>query len=199
MPEAQSQLYYGIKGGYSIPLAQPSSLELDDARDFFIYRLSFTNQTSSASPALVGYYRNDLIYFQSELQYRNIKTTFLAENFIDLNDITTESRTRITKSIRIPIIAGIRIDRYKLGVGPTFSVILADNDLFQDVSFFEENRSRVETGFGFHLGIILYRLHLDFSYQVQFNQVGDYLKWRGDRIDFKRPISFIDLGLALMF
>ena len=197
--KVQSQLYYGVKGGYSIPLVQPSILELDDANDFFIYRLSFTSQTSSASPALIAYYRNELIYFQTELQYKSIKTTFLAENFIDLDNITTENRTKTTKSFDVPFVAGIRLDRYKIGVGPTFSFILSDNEIFQDVDFFDERRSSIETGFGFHFGIILYRLHIDLSYQARFNQVGDYLKWRNDRIDFKRPVSFIDLGLALMF
>lgn len=99
----------------------------------------------------------------------------------------------------MPIIAGVRLDRFKLGVGPTFSFILSENAVFSDTAYFEERRSNIETGFGFHLGILLYRMHLDLSYQYRFNQVGDYLYWRKSHQGFSQPVRFLDIGLAFMF
>ncbi len=128
-----------------------------------------------------------------------MKTRFRADNYIDLENITSTENTKITKSIDVPIIAGVRLDKFKLGVGPTFSFILADNKIFLDTEYFEERRSRVETGFGFHLGVLLYRMHIDLSYQYRFNQVGDYLYWRKSHQGFSQPVRFLDLGLALMF
>jgi len=150
-------------------------------------------------PSLVGYYRNELVYFQTEVQYKSVKTRFNADNYIDLNNITSTNHVKLTRSIDVPIIAGVRLDRFKLGVGPTFSFIVSENEVFQDTDLFEERRKNIESGFGFQFGVVLYRLHLDLSYQYKFNQVGDYLYWRKTHQGFSQPVQFIELGLALMF
>ena len=148
---------------------------------------------------MIAYYRKDLIYFQSEIQYKSVKTRFKADNYIDLENITSEEHLKVTRNLDIPLIAGVRLDRFKLGVGPTFSYILSDSKIFQDTDLFSEQRSKIEMGFGFHAGILISRLHLDLAYQYRFNQVGDYLYWREAHQGFSQPVRFIDLGLALMF
>jgi len=193
------QMYFGVKGTYSIPFNRSHEIKYDDDQDFFIYRVNFVEQDFSPTVSLVGYYRNDLIYLQSELAYRRSKTKFLADNFIDLENITNTSEVKTTHTIDLPLIAGVRLDRFKLGVGPTFSIIISENELFSDIEFFEERRSRVETGFGFQTGVVLYRLHLDLTYQYRFNGVGDYLYWRKEFKGFSDPVQYLDLGLAFFF
>lgn len=197
--QANCQFYYGIKGSYSIPFNKTQEIKYDDANDFFVYRVNFLDQTVSPTVSIIGYYRKDLVYFQSEIQYKSVKTRFRADNYIDLDNITNEDHTKVTRSIDIPISAGVRIDRFKLGVGPTFSVIIDENRIFQDTDFFVEQRANVEMGFGFHFGVLLYRLHLDIAYQYRFNQVGDYLYWRGVHKGFSQPVRYIDIGMAFMF
>ena len=110
-----------------------------------------------------------------------------------------DMRTRVTRHLDVPFVAGIRIDRFKLGVGPTFSFILDDENIFEDVSFFDERRENFEMGFGFHFGVIIYRLHIDLSYQVRFNQLADYVTWRNTPLGLDQQIQYLDLGIALMF
>jgi hypothetical protein len=195
----RAQTYFGIKGTYSIPFNRPHEIKYDDADDLFIYRVNFIEQDYTPTVSLVTYYRKELIYLQGELAYRRAKTRFSADNFIDLQNITNTSVVKTTHSLDIPLIAGIRLDRFKLGVGPMFSIILSENELFGDIEFFEERRSSVEAGFGFQTGIVLYRLHVDLTYQFRFNGVGDYLYWRSDFRGFSDPVQFLDLGLSFFF
>ncbi len=195
----QGQFYLGVKGSYSIPFNRSLEIKYDDAQDFFIYQVEFLEQDYTPTLSLVGYYRQDLVYFQSELGYKRAKTRFRANNYIDLDNITSTINVKTTHSIDVPVIAGVRIDRFKLGVGPTFSFILSDNEIFTDTDFFEEKRNFVETGFGFHFGILLYRLHVDVSYQYRFNEIGDYLYWRKTHQGFSQAVRYLDIGLGLYF
>ena len=193
------QTYFGVKGTFSVPFNRSHEIKYDDAQDFFIFRVEFIEQDFSPTLSLVSYYRNDIIYLQGELAYRRSRTRFNFDNLIDLENIISSSEVKTTHSLDIPLIAGVRLERFKLGVGPTFSVILAENELFSDVELFEERRSNVEAGFGFQFGIVLYRLHLDLTYQYRFNGVGDYLFWRSSVQGFSDPVQYIDLGLSYFF
>ncbi len=192
------QLYYGAKVGYSIPFNRQDNIKLDDANDFFIYRISFEEQDVSPVFSLVGHYRKDLIYFQTELAYKRVRTRFVGENFIDLDNITRLQNLKETHNLDIPFFAGFRTDRFKLGVGPLASIILSENAIFTDTDFFEERRKRVEMGFGFQIGFVFYRLHVELGYQYRFNEIGDYLYWRGTNSSFNQSIQYLDLGFGLI-
>lgn len=164
-----------------------------------MYRVNFIEQDYLPTLSLVSYYRNELVYFQSELGYKRVKTRFKADNYIDLDNITSLDHVKTTHSIDVPIIAGVRIDKFKLGVGPLFSFILSENEIFLDTDYFEEQRNTIETGFGFHFGILLTRLHLDISYQYRFNEIGDFLYWRKTHQGFSQAVQYLDIGLGIFF
>ena len=194
-----SQTYVGVKGSWSVPFNRPHEIKYDDAQDFFIFRLGFIEQDFTPTVSVVTYYRNDIIYLQGELGYRRAKTRFNFDNLIDLENIISSTAEKTTHSLDIPLIAGVRLERFKLGVGPTFSVILAENELFSEVEFFEERRNTVEAGFGFQFGVVLDRLHIDLNYQYRFNGVADYLYWRSAIQGFSDPVQYLDLGLIFLF
>ena len=194
-----SQTYFGVKGSFSIPFNRPHEFRFDDANDFFIFSVTFVEQDYTPTLSFVTYYRNDIIYLQGELAYRRTDTSFSFDNLIDLDNIISSSVEKRTHSIDLPLIAGVRLDRFKLGVGPTFSIILAENELFSDIDFFEERRSTIETGFGFQFGIVLHRFHVDLTYQYRFNGAGDYLIWRSSVQGFNDPVQYLDLGFSFFF
>jgi len=175
----------------------PQEIKYDDANDFFIYRVNFLEQDVAPYLSLAVYHRYELVYFQLDLSYRRTSATFRALNLIDLDNITETEYTKKTHSIDLPFVAGVRYDRFKFGVGPVFSVIVGENPIFSDTSFFEERRDRIEKGFGFHIGAIFERLHLDVNYQYRFNQVGDYLYWRNVHKGFSQPIQYLDIALGV--
>lgn len=193
------QAYIGVKGSYSIPFNRPEEIKYDNAADEFIYRVNFIEQDFTPTISIVGYFREELVYFQTELAYRRTKTKFKSDNYIDLTNIISRTNVKTTHSVDLPLIAGLRLGRFKLGVGPMFSFIVAQNKIFQDTDLFEERRKNVEVGFGFQTGIVLYRLHLDITYQYRFNGVGDYLYWRSEYKGFSTPVQFLDVGLGFFF
>jgi len=193
----QAQFSYGVKGSYALPFNRSQVLKYDDAQDFFIYSLTFEEQDVAPAFSLVGHYREELVYFQLELGYKKVRTRYTADDYIDLDNITQSSRVKTTASIDVPFFAGIRSDKLKLGVGPYFSFIVRDNVLFEDIVFFEERRSRMEMGFGFQFGLVLYRMHLELGYQYRFNEVGDYLYWRERYMSFNQPVQYLELGLSV--
>lgn len=192
-------MYGGIKAAYSIPFNRQEIIKYDDAQDNFIYQVRFVEQDFTPTVSLVGYYRKDLIYFQTELAYRRAKTKFVADNYIDLDNITTTEYVKTTHTLDIPLIAGLRLDRFKLGVGPVFSFIISENAIFEDIAFFQERRSNIESGFSFNVGVLIDRIQIDLSYKYQFNGVADYLFWRGDAKGFNDPVQYIDIGMGFFF
>lgn len=199
LSQLAGQAYIGIKGTYSIPFNRPEEIKYDNADDEFIYRVNFVEQDFTPTISIVGYYREELVYFQTELAYRRTKTKFNSDNYIDLSNIISRTNVKTTHSIDVPLIAGVRLDRFKLGVGPMFSFIVAQNKIFQDTDLFEERRKFLESGFAFQTGIVLYRLHLDLTYQYRFHGVGDYLYWRSEYKGFSTPGQYLDLGLGFYF
>ena len=197
--DSSAQLYGGIKASFSIPFNEQQLNKYDDAEDNFIYSVRFIEQDYTPTISIVGYYRQDLVYFQTELGYRRARTKFLATDLIDLNDITITEYVKTTHILDIPLVAGIRLDRFKLGVGPIFSFILSENAIFENVEFFEERRGNLEAGFSFNVGVLLYRIHIDLSYRYQFRGVADYLYWRSAANGFHDPVQYLDLGMGFFF
>jgi len=196
---SNAQLYYGIKGTYSLPFTRSQEIKYDDAKDFLTYKVRFIEQ--DVSPMISGflYYRNDIMYLQGELGYREVKTRFSSIDYVNFdNEIPIES-VKKTRYLHIPLTAGIRFNNFKFGAGPVFSYILQQNEIFKEIPNFEERRRKMESGFAFNFGIVLYRLHLDLSYEYQFAGVGEYLYYRLDSKGFKNQAQFINLGLGLVF
>lgn len=197
--ECYSQLYVGVKGTYSLSLTRSQEIKYDDAQDFLTYKVRFLEQDVSPSIQAFAYYRNDLIYVQGEVGYRSIKTRFTTTNFITLGQQTPVEHIKKTNYLIFPLSAGIRVANFKIGAGPVFSWIIGENPIFEEITDFEERRSNLETGFSFNFGMALYRLHIDLSYELKFNSVGDYLYYRQDYKGFDTTVQYINLGLGYLF
>jgi len=196
---ADSQLYLGVKGSYTLSFSRSQEIKYDDTQDFLTYKIRFIEQDVSPSVHVFAYYRNDLIYIQGEIGYRNIKTRFSSTNFLSLDNLTPIEVIKKTDYLIFPISAGLRVENFKFGVGPVFSIIVGENPIFEEIESFEERRTRVESGFAFNFGMALYRLHIDLSYEMKFNSVGDYLYYRKDSKGFDNPVQYLSVGLGFLF
>ncbi|NNE26700.1 MAG: outer membrane beta-barrel protein [Saprospiraceae bacterium] len=198
MPLA-AQLYFGVKGTYSLAFTRPEEIKYDDAQDFLTYKLDFIEQDVSPGISAFAYFRNELLYLQGEIGYRRVKSRFRATSFINPADIESNNFIKETHYLLIPISAGVRIDRFKIGAGPVFGFIVDQNSIFQNEENFEERRRSLDGGFAFNFGLSLYRLHIDLSYEYQFYTVGDYFYYRADEKGFRNQAQFINLGLGFLF
>jgi len=194
-----AQVYFGIKGSYSIPFIRSSELKYDDFQDFILYKIRFIEQDVSPTISLFTYYRNELIYLQAEVAYRRVRSKFSSIDYLNFNDLTPVIHDKETNYVVIPLTAGIRFKNFKFGAGPVISIVAKENNVFEGLDFFEERRSTAEYGFSFTLGMALYRLHIDLSYEYQFNGVGDYLYFRENNQGFQQQTQFLNIGLGFLF
>ena len=192
------QIKLGVKASYSLPFNRYQEIKYDDWQDFLIYKVGFREQDVSPSFGLFSYYNNGLLYFQGEVNYRNIKSRFTKQSFI-LDEIIDQNETKSTHYITIPVSAGLIFDNFKAGVGPIFSFIVKENPIFQDLLYFEERREEIEAGFTFSFGLMISNIHIDLIYEYHFAGVGEYFYFREDNWGFKDQPKFLTLSLGVGF
>lgn len=194
-----AQFYAGVKGSYSIPFVRSQEIKYDDHLDFLMYKVRFVEQDVSPTISAFAYFRNELLYLQGEVGYRRVRSRFTSINYLNYDDLTPSVQTKETNYIVLPISAGIRFQNFKFGVGPVVSIIAKENKIFEDLQFFEEKRGKTEYGFSFSGGLALNRLHIDISYEFQFEGVGDYFYFRDASNGFSNQTRFLNLGLGYLF
>ena len=192
------QFHYGIKGSLGLSFNKAELNRYDDKDDFLVYELRYLDQDILPTIALSAFYKQGWVYFQSDIGYGRVKTNFRGNNYFDLNQITSDIKSKTTHSIDVPVLAGLSINQFKLGVGPIFSFLLSENAVIPDIAEFEERRSSIENGFLFQAGIIINKLHIELSYDYRFNQIGDYLYFRGVNNKFDQSIQYIRMGVGVM-
>jgi len=200
--DLSAQFYAGVKGSYSIPFVRSQELKYDDQDDFLMYKVRFIEQDVTPTLSAFAYYRNELIYIQGEVGYRKVKSKFSSIDylsFLDDYDLTPSAHTKETNYIIVPITGGVRFHNFKFGCGPVVSFIASENKIFEDLQYFEEKRRNVEYGFSFSAGLALYRLHIDISYEYQFEGVGDYFYFREASKGFTNQTQFVNIGLGFLF
>ena len=124
------------------------------------------------------------MFFQPEITYKRIETNFLLESFI-LDAPYDERFVKKTSFISIPVKTGVKVDKFKLGVGPILAIVADDTPIISDDTRFEEQRRSVEMGFTFNLGMILNMIHFELTYENRFNGIADYFYFRDTRAGFR--------------
>ena len=197
--ESVAQLYGAVKVTYSLPFIRSQKVKYDDHLDFLLYKVRFIEQDVSPTISAFAYFRNELLYLEGGIGYRRVRSKFSSIDYLNYEDLTPQLETKETNYFVIPITTGIRFENFKFGFGPVVSIIASENKIFENLQFFEERRDNVEYGFSINAGLALYRLHIDISYEYQFNGVGDYFYFRGDRKGFTNQSRFVNIGLGYLF
>ena len=193
------QLYGGIKLDYALTISRSEEIVYDDELDFLTYKLRFIEQDVSPTVSAFARYEQDLIYLQATIGYRQIKTRFSSESFLDITGTAPQMTIKNTGYVRMPFSAGLLFDRFHFGAGPVFGLIVKENPIFTEIENFEERRKRLDTGFHFCFGLSAGRLQWEISYEYHFNSVADYFYYRKDNKSFDTQAQFINLGMAFLF
>ena len=194
-----SQIQFGIKANYALSFNRSAEIKYDDDFDFLDYKVRFLEQ--DISPVFSGFitYKKDIIFLQGEVGYRTIKTRFSYINFRTFDNLDPQFETKINRSIIVPVQAGVFFDKFKFGVGPIFSFTVSENDIFTSIVDFEERQSSFDGGFRVGLGMELYRLHFDISFEQRFNGVAEDFYYRQDNKGFTNQSQFLNFGLGYLF
>jgi len=191
------QLRLGVKADLSLSFNRQQEIFYDDFNDFLLYKLTVLEQDVGMGLGIVGYAENEYLYFQPEITFKQIKTGFLLESFI-VDAPYNDRIDKTTSFINIPIKAGVKVDKFKLGVGPMISFVADDTQVFSNDPRFEEKRRNVEMGFTFNLGVIQKWMHLEISYETRFNGIADYFYFRDTVAGFRGRPGYVHFGFALI-
>lgn len=194
----QSQFVYGPKTAITLSFAKTETLLFDDPFDYLLYEVFFIDEDVSPSFGLFGRISDKNLYLQFESLYFSTSSNF---KYIDweTRDAPEYAETKKTHFISFPITAGIYIDNFKFGVGPVFSFIVAQNEVFKSFKYFEERRKYLESGFSFNTGIKIYRLDVDFRYEIHFNRVADYFVFQSFQSGFGQSPGYLSMSLGYQF
>jgi len=195
--DLMGQLRLGVKADLSLSFNRKQQIFYDDFNDFLLYKLTVLEQDVGMGIGLVGYAENEYLFFQPEITYKQIKTGFLLESFI-VDAPYNDRIDKVTSFINVPIKAGVKVDKFKLGVGPIVSFVADDTEVFSSDPRFEEQRDKVEMGFTFNLGMIQNWLHLEISYETRFNGIADYFYFRDTVAGFRGRPGYVHFGFALI-
>lgn len=195
--DVSAQLRLGVKTDLSLSFNRQQEILYDDFNDFLLYRLTVLEQDLGVGFGLVGFAENEYLYFQPEITFKRITTGFQLESFI-IDQAFEDRIDKTTYFINVPIKAGFKLDKFKFGLGPMFSIVADDTPIISQDPRFEEKRDRVEAGFTFNFGLIQDWLHFEITYETRFNGIADFFFFRDTRAGFRGRPQYLHFSLALI-
>lgn len=192
-----SQIQIGVKAAYSLSFAKAQTLLFDDDFDYLQYEVAFLEEDVRPMFGIMSYYEQDKVFVQVEALYKQTRENYFTIDWSTV-DRFTYNDTKQTDFLIFPISAGYKINNLKLGLGPVFYVIMNQSQIFTELENFEQRRKKMEAGFAFNVGIKLYQLHIDVTYENHFNKVGDYVIYRQIQSDFAVNPGYFTIGLSYL-
>ena len=197
--DAKTQVYFGLKANYALSFNRSAEIKYDDRFDFLDYKVKFLDQDISPTITAFVFYTKDIIFLQAELGYRTVKTRFSFIDFRTADNLMPQFDNKVKRSIMIPVMAGVSVDRFKFGLGPVLSFVINENQIFQSFEMFEERSRSFNGGFRIGASMQLYHLYFDLSFEQRFNGVAESFYYRGDNKGFSEQSQLINFGLGYLF
>ncbi len=187
-----AQMDFGIKGGLNISNIKASEVLTDD------YRIN------PAAGGSLGYHvgaflRASLvgIFIQPELVFTSVQSEYKVES---LNSSTPEQlvKQKIGR-MDIPVLVGVKLGTFRLGLGPVASVILSDNSDLTDITGYEATLKSATFGYQLGAGFDIWKINIDLRYEGNLTNLGDHIDIGGETInlDSRARQIIISLGITL--
>lgn len=197
--KCESQVLFGVKVNYGLSFNRSSEIKYDDKFDFLDYKVRFIEQDISPVISAFILYKNEIMFLHGEIGYRTVRSRFSYINYLTYDDLTPQLETKTAHSIIVPILAGINIEKFRFGAGPILSYTIKENSIFESIVDFEERTTKFNPGFRIGMGLQLYRLYFDLSFEQRFNGVAESFYYRGDNKGFDQQSQFLNFGLGYLF
>lgn len=193
-----SQIIYGPKVALTLSFAKTETLLFDDPFDYLLYEVFFIEEDVSPSFGMFAMFKDKNIFIQPEMLYYSTSSNF---KYIDWErpGAPEFAETKVSHFLSFPIVAGVYLENFRFSVGPIFSFIIAENEVFKEFKYFEERREKLESGFSFSAGVSLLRLIIDFRYEFHFNKVADYFVFQSFQSGFAQSPGYLSMSLGYQF
>lgn len=188
----KAQLSLGVNSTYHHAMDKSAELILVE-RGLQRYGVDYKGTDGYLSYGMAAYAENDRLYFMPAINYSEITNRLSAMDYVE-GDYVMKDFTIKTQTVHLPITAGFKLGKARLGLGPNFMYVL---DTQQNLSSFAGvtfDQRKLRTGFHFQLGYDpIPNIKLSMGYEVGFYKVSDDYRFAG------KPVGLNSTPKALTF
>jgi hypothetical protein len=188
-----AQINFGIKGGLNISNVKASEVLTDD------YRI---NPAASGNLGyhVGGFFRASLvgIFIQPELYFSSLSNEFKVED-ISGNGAAEELVKQKIGRMDLPVLVGVKLGTFRLGLGPVGSIIVSDKSDLKDITGYEAKFKSATFGYQLGAGVDIWKLNIDVRYEGNLTKLGDHLDIGGQTINLDNRVRQIVISLGISF
>ena len=190
---SSAQIQFGIKGGLNISNVKASEILTDD------YRI---NPAASGNLGyhIGGFMRASLagIFIQPELYFSSLSNEFKVEDISGTGTAEQLVKQKIGR-MDIPVLVGVKLGTFRLGLGPVGSIIVSDQSDLTDITGYEATLKSATFGYQLGAGLDIWKLGIDLRYEGNLTKLGDQLNIGGQTINLDNRVRQIIISLAINF
>lgn len=180
-----SQIKFGVRGGVNFDnvkmVKQPEDVKISYDKGMG-FHFGLTSQIE-----LLG------IYVQPELLFSTVTNDVTLDN-LSTNGLDEIGKQRFNK-VDVPILAGIKINKLKLGAGPVFTKIVNTKSDILD----EQVRRSATVGYQLGAGLDFDKFNIELRYEGNLSKYGTGVKIGNSVYDFDTRMSQVILSSAIYF
>ena len=199
----KAQISLGVSTSYSLHSTGKQSQAVALSQQRLSDQIQYLGQDNAISFGLSNYASFDKLYFRTDIEYTSLQREYAISSLVGTEgDIFRDRKTYTEQNhfIRIPISAGLQIDRFQVGLGPVFNFTIdQDDNLVKNTNLSHSSRS-FNTGFQYFLGYKLTRnIHINVSLEQSLSNLGNDFIYndKGAQLNI-RPVT-LRFGAAYFF
>lgn len=188
-----AQIDFGIKGGLNISNVKASEILTDD------YRI---NPAASGNLGyhVGGFLRASLvgIFIQPELYFSSLSNEYKVEDLSATGAAEQLVKQKIGR-IDVPVLVGVKLGTFRLGLGPVGSIIVSDKSDLTDITGYEATLKSATFGYQLGAGVDIWKIGIDLRYEGNLTKLGDHLDIGGQTINLDNRVRQIIISLGITF
>jgi len=190
---SSAQIDFGIKGGLNISNVKASEVLTDDWR---------INPAASGNLGyhVGGFMRASLvgIFIQPELYFSSIASEFKVEDVSGSGTPEQLVKQKIGR-LDIPVLVGVKLGTFRLGLGPVGSITLSDRSDLTDITGYEATFKSATFGYQLGAGLDIWKIGIDLRYEGNLTKLGDQLNIGGQTINLDNRVRQVIISLGIYF
>jgi len=191
------QFKLGINTNYSTVIGDVQNVSLVDNRGYEVYDLTYLGQENFYSIGLAGYAEKGNLFFMPAINFRSTTHSFQIMDYSESGSEVSKSQIE-TQSIHVPITAGFKYNKFRLGVGPDFNIVLDNKEDLASYDGMTYNERSLKTGFHIGLGYDpIPNIRLGLNYEFAFYNITNDYKFGGKQLPLNATPKMLNFSVAL--
>jgi len=193
-----AQTNFGVQSSVGVTLAPNETTFVGEFFDYINHEVTYKGSNIVKSYGVFAQKEFGFLYGRAELAYTHYKQEFDVRSFVQFGQGTRTFYENFG-FLDFQVMAGVKKDNIRLGVGPVAHILLSHDPALDIISGYSDNLRNVTFGFTTGIGIDAGRFHLDLRYVNNFTTIGDHIIYgtRNAGFDVKPHQVNFTLGFSI--